>query len=495
MATTINTEAIVVWDIENNRVPLQLVPRCFEIVQWLLQDVQEQSPNSTVLRIYVAGTFDKYPAQLKNALCTHPRVQLLYSIGKIAKGGEADDALKRVMLDFHITQLVAQKQALLVLLSGDADYNDMVDAARVAGHKVHLYHSHAVAQTLRGNVDHCEAWQDFLARKSGQKVEDLEETGYVVRGASPISKSPGTPPVPRRVPHSHPGVKPVPIQANPNPGQRTPSHRRSMQNSQLASDADSAIQTSLKHGRTVPLKRSGLRHQPATQSASRVTGQLLPTDSLEQPIQAPQDSGDFEASQSTQQGPWGSTRQPFMSSLGNPAANQPSGAVGPNRGGAADSSPSTSATSTSHPAPLGFANPTSDGRTVVVTGFRKGMAGPEVKQRAMDMCAQCGGISACWLRKGKNSCWFVIVRFTESAAAQTAVDECSGESSQNRELGMRWFLAEAPSQAQSRVHRPPDSHAARAGNKDCAVSMPNETQGSSFQQSEYQDVVTLLILL
>ena len=37
---------------------------------------------------------------------------------QIAKGGEADDALKRVMLDFHTTQLVAQKQALLVLLSG-----------------------------------------------------------------------------------------------------------------------------------------------------------------------------------------------------------------------------------------------------------------------------------------------------------------------------------------------------------------------------------------
>ena len=37
----------------------------------------------------------------------------------MAKGGEADDALKRVMLDFHTTQLVAQKQALIVLLSGE----------------------------------------------------------------------------------------------------------------------------------------------------------------------------------------------------------------------------------------------------------------------------------------------------------------------------------------------------------------------------------------
>lgn len=83
MSSPAKTEAIVVWDIENNRVPLQLVPRCFEIVQWLLQDVQESCPNSTVLRVYVAGTFDKYPTQLKNALCTHPRVQLLYSIGKV----------------------------------------------------------------------------------------------------------------------------------------------------------------------------------------------------------------------------------------------------------------------------------------------------------------------------------------------------------------------------------------------------------------------------
>ncbi|DBB10751.1 TPA: hypothetical protein ACH3X3_007239 [Trebouxia sp. C0006] len=391
------------------------------------------------------------------------------------------------MLDFHTTQLVAQKQALLVLLSGDADYNDVVDAARVAGHKVHLYHSDAAAQTLRGNVDHCEAWQDFLARKSGQKVEDLEETGFIVRGASPTSKPSGAPTAPRRVPHSHPGVKPVPIQANPNQRQRTPSHhRRSMQNGQLASDADSAMQTLPKQGQTVPLQRSGSRHQRATQSASNMTGQLLPSDSVEQPSQAPQDSGDSEATQSTQRGPQGSTWQPLMSSLGNPAVNQPAGAVGADRGRAAVSSPSTSATSTSHPAPMGFANPTSDGRTVVVTGFRKGMAGPEAKQMALGLCAQFGGISACWLRKGKSSCWFVIVHFTEAAAAQTAVDECSGESSQNGALGMHWYLAQSLSQAQSRLHHPAGSHAARAGSQDSATSMPNEIQGSSFQQGNYQ---------
>ena len=37
---------------------------------------------------------------------------------QVAKGGEADDALKRVMLEFHTTQIMAQKQALIVLLSG-----------------------------------------------------------------------------------------------------------------------------------------------------------------------------------------------------------------------------------------------------------------------------------------------------------------------------------------------------------------------------------------
>jgi len=88
---------------------------------------------------------------------------------------------------------ISYVDSLALCPAGDADYNDVVDAARVAGHKVHLYHSDAAAQTLRGNVDHCEAWQDFLARKSGQKVEDLEETGFIVRGASPTSKPSGFP--------------------------------------------------------------------------------------------------------------------------------------------------------------------------------------------------------------------------------------------------------------------------------------------------------------
>lgn len=80
----------------------------------------------------------------------------------------------------------------------------------------------------------------------------------------------------------------------------------------------------------------------------------------------------------------------------------------------------------------------------------------------------------------------------QTAAAQTAVDECSGESSQNGALGMRWYLAQSPSQAQritdhrSRLHHPAGSHAARAGSQDSATSMPNEIQGSSFQQGHYQ---------
>lgn len=76
---------------------------------------------------------------------------------------------------------------LLPAAAGDADYNDVVDAARIAGHKVHLYHSHSVAHTLQGNVDHHEAWHAFLARKSGESVEDLEDTGFMPRGVSPVA--------------------------------------------------------------------------------------------------------------------------------------------------------------------------------------------------------------------------------------------------------------------------------------------------------------------
>ena len=87
---------------------------------------------------------------------------------------------------------IKQLKHHLFAAAGDADYNDVVDAARIAGHKVHLYHSHSVAQTLQGNVDHHEAWHAFLARKSGESAENLEDTGFLPRGTSPIgSKSSG----------------------------------------------------------------------------------------------------------------------------------------------------------------------------------------------------------------------------------------------------------------------------------------------------------------
>lgn len=70
-------------------------------------------------------------------------------------------------------------------LTGDADYNNEVDAARVANHKVLLYHSTAVARTLQGNVDYSEPWQSFLARKSGEQPDTLEDIGFVVRHATP----------------------------------------------------------------------------------------------------------------------------------------------------------------------------------------------------------------------------------------------------------------------------------------------------------------------
>ena len=70
-------------------------------------------------------------------------------------------------------------------VAGDADYNNEVDAARVANHQVFLYHSSAVAHTLRGNVDYSEPWHDFLARKSGESPDSLEDVGFVERHTTP----------------------------------------------------------------------------------------------------------------------------------------------------------------------------------------------------------------------------------------------------------------------------------------------------------------------
>lgn len=60
-----------------------------------------------------------------------------------------------------------------------------MDAARVANHKVFLYHSTAVAHTLKGNVDYSEPWLSFLARKFEQPAEELEDVGFILRHSIP----------------------------------------------------------------------------------------------------------------------------------------------------------------------------------------------------------------------------------------------------------------------------------------------------------------------
>ena len=60
-----------------------------------------------------------------------------------------------------------------------------------------------------------------------------------------------------------------------------------------------------------------------------------------------------------------------------------------------------------------FMSPASDGKTVVVNGFRRGLTGPGTKQQVTDICQQHGDISCCWLRKGKSGFWFAIVQFAE----------------------------------------------------------------------------------
>lgn len=136
--------------------------------------------------------------------------------------------------------------------------------------------------------------------------------------------------------------------------------------------------------------------------------------SLEQPSKAPQDSGDSGPLQPLREGPRAS-RHPLTAPMGQPpasqsasqSATQPVVIMGQYR---RHGSPSTSAYSGQ---PSGFANPSSDGRTVVVSGFRKGAAGPQARQQTLDMCGQFGDVSCCWLRKGKSSCWFTIVQFAE----------------------------------------------------------------------------------
>lgn len=152
------------------------------------------------------------------------------------------------------------------------------------------------------------------------------------------------------------------------------------------------------------------------QSWSDLPEQQHQAAALEQPSKAPQDSGESDPLQPTRRAPR-TFRHPLSASLRQPSASQ-SAASQPAAAGQAfitgqgrrHGSPSTSAHSGQPP---GFANPSSDGRTVVVSGFRKGSGGPQAKQQTLDMCAEFGEVSCCWLRKGKSSCWFTIVRFAE----------------------------------------------------------------------------------
>ena len=271
----------------------------------------------------------------------------------------------------------------------------------------------------------------------------------------------GTPASHRRVPHSHPGVKPIGMgpQLAPTQYQATSSHHCRSHTS-ASSGTDQAMQAPSQPGRTIAIThtknqsaaawptsystaqpteclarpaavqseaQSGVQSgtQFEAQSWSDLPEQQRQAASLEQPSKAPQDSGDSDPPQPTRRAPRAFRQPPTMSSR-RPSASQ-SAASQPAAAGQAfftvqgrrHGSPSTSAYS-GHP-PV-FANPSSDGRTVVVSGFRKGSAGPQAKQQTMDMCAEYGDVSCCWLRKGKSSCWFTILQFAE---VSTLNESCS----------------------------------------------------------------------
>lgn len=65
------------------------------------------------------------------------------------------------------------------------------------------------------------------------------------------------------------------------------------------------------------------------------------------------------------------------------------------------------------------ASPCSNGRSVVINGFKKGMPGFEAKERALAACKHFGAVSLTWLRKGKTGCWFVIAQFEKVSLAKS----------------------------------------------------------------------------
>ena len=256
----------------------------------------------------------------------------------------------------------------------------------------------------------------------------------------------------RRVPHSHPGVKPIAMQPQLAPTQYpvTSSHQCGSHTS-ASSGIDQATQspqfgrnmavTHTKHQTAAAWStpysaasltermarpaaaqseaQSGMQSSEAqheAQSWSDPPEQQRQAASLEQPSKAPQDSGDSDPPQPTRRAPK-AFRHPHTASSRQPLASQSAAPLPAATGqafvtgqGRRHGSPSTSACSGPPP---GFANSSSDGKTVVVSGFRKGSAGPQAKQQTLDMCEEFGDVSCCWLRKGKSSCWFTIVQFAE----------------------------------------------------------------------------------
>ena len=133
-------------------------------------------------------------------------------------------------------------------------------------------------------------------------------------------------------------------------------------------------------------------------------------ESAEQLSQAPQDSGESDAPQHLQS----ATRFPPQS---HKAAfrhlSPPSSALRHSVNSGRQRRYGSPRTEAPAGCQFGSANPSSDGRTVVVNGFTKGVSGTEARQQALDACAPFGQVSYCWLRKGKSSCWFSIVQFAE----------------------------------------------------------------------------------
>ena len=237
-----------------------------------------------------------------------------------------------------------------------------------------------------------------------------------------LRQTAGTPALHRRVPHSHPGVKPIAMHPQLSPIAVTrsivqdaawPSSNSPAQlaeHSATSSTAQSEAHSTLQSG-----------PQSKVQSWYDLPEHQRQAASFEQPSKAPQDSGDSDPPLPIRRAPRAS-RHPPTAPLRQPSASQSPASQAAAAGqlvimgqSRRHESPSKSVCSRYPP---GSANPSSDGRTVVVSGFRKGSAGPQAKQQTLDMCAQFGDVSCCWLRKGRSSCWFSIVQFAEVSTPQ-----------------------------------------------------------------------------